>query len=296
MTAPLLAPRPALDVLDALERAPAVARACAWAARGMVRSGRARAEAALAALKDARPDVRAAALVALAEVRRRGSDWQGQPGARAAALALYADGQVQRGALDEASGVLAALASDDAFDTRPAEALLSCARGHALDARQRMRGAPEQTGDRWSTWWLDLVRAEVLLEMGAQAGAEQALSRVAGSLPGAQRFGEAALRLAWLRTWSDVQGAWTRRKADAADTAASGAARASVTRLLRYAGAFPLYRALAEQLRGELALLDGADPSRAFAAAAAHAELANAPFSRARLVARQAMQVRAVQA
>lgn len=310
MTAIVIPARPPVDVLAELERVPALAKPARLASWGMVRAARVRAEAALIGLGSLPPLRRGAALVAAGELRRRDSDWQGasalfeeaaalfaaegQRGPRAAALALAAEGAVHRGALDVTDAALAPLASQDLWETRPAEALLLAARGHAMDARQKLRGVPEDTNDRWSTWWLDLLRAELLLEVGALTGAEQSLTRVAAALPRTQRFSELALRHAWLRAWLEVQTAWTRRKSGAAGGDDDGlqAATRATERFDRYARAFPLYRALACQLAGELALLRGHDAAASFGAALAHVDDAAAPFTRARLAARQAVQSR----
>lgn len=306
MTAVVIPARAPVDVLAELERVPALTRPARMASWGLVRAGRVRAEAALAGLGALSPLRRAAALLAAADLRRRDSDWagasalldeaaalfgaEGQRGPRAVALALAAEGAVHRGALDATDATLAPQVSQDLWETRPAEALLLAARGHAMDARQKLRGVPEDTSDRWSTWWLDLLRAELLLEVGALTGAEQSLKRVAASLPRALRFSEPALRHAWLRAGLDVQSAWTRRKsgADGGDDDVGVAAR-STERFARYAHAFPLYRAFALQLAGELSLLRGRDPVPPFAAALTLLDAAAAPFTRARLAARQAV-------
>jgi serine phosphatase RsbU (regulator of sigma subunit) len=303
MTTTLVRPAPS-TAIDALSPPLPIARALRLASWGLVRAGRARAEAALADVEQAPAGVRAPALVAVAEVRRRANDWQGasallraaadvfgdvgQTGARAAALALAVDGDVHRGALDEAAISLAPVVEAGGFDGNAAAALVDGARGHALDGRQKLRAVPDDAGCRWSNWVLDLVRAEVLLEMGALAGAEQALARVV--VPHALRFSELALRALWLRAQLELATATTRRKAGRGDDV--DAARTAVTRLHRYAAAFPLYRAHAAQAQGELALLRGDDASTSFARAAHDATEAGIGFTRARLLARQAVLAR----
>lgn len=281
------------------------------ASLGRVRAGVTAVERALASLEQGpTPDAPAAASLGLlaGEVQRRAGRWDaaaasyfraaralsGQRELAGAALALAVESSLMPGSIARAEERLAAFLDEGhpgKEATLPATAVLELYRGRASEARAALRALPEELGDRWAGLWLDLLRAEVLLEMGALPGAEQALGRAAQRLDPRSRFSEAHLRYRLLRASADVL-ALSVRTTEESDANASVSARRSLRRLGRYAHAFPLYRAWHRELVGEHALLAKGEADAHFATASDLLEKCGAVSSRARVLVRQVLALR----
>ncbi len=276
---------------------------------GLRRLGQARVVSALSELRVVASSHEAAfAATVAAEVARRSGDlrgaaalhkdaaeqWReaGNASLSAVALALSVEDAVLSGELQSAQANLRDVEAAGG-SVHVANAFLSFARGDTAAARASfkvlMDAAP---GDAWAACWVDAYGAEVLVEMGALVGAQQALDRLGGRLSPEHRFSEAFLRHAVLRARHESLRRLT-LGGDEDDEKAK--LHALVVRAQRYAQGFPLYRAWAHQVAGEEALLNAGDPAALFDKAIADAEEAGSPYLHGRLLARQVESMRAVQ-
>ncbi|MBN2359250.1 MAG: GAF domain-containing protein, partial [Deltaproteobacteria bacterium] len=284
------------------------------ASYGLVKMGRGRVDVGVRQLEAGEePDV-ALSLAALAaqEVDRRAGDWvaaseqacraselmrqAGSPTSAGIALALGVESLVIAGRPAEAEQRMPQIDGGAGGEIwlDAANAMLQLAQGHVSEARTLLRRLPEADEGAWTGWWARLLQAEVLLEMGALVGAAEPLDLLATALPRSARFTEANTRYLQLRAWLAIARVWSNTK-PAQHAELRAAADAAVSRLAGYAQNHPYYRAWARQFRGELRLLERGDPEADFSAASADLQGIGAPFARARLLSRQALQLRAAE-
>jgi serine phosphatase RsbU (regulator of sigma subunit) len=273
-------------------------RARRAASVGLVRAG---CQAVHSVLLEPRARRDAVLLVACGEVLRRASAWteaaavfddawralEDRRGEDAACLlALAVDSRATAGDL-EGGRMLIEAAMDAGADVHMARAHLELLRGRVAEARQIEREISNPTTSAFAKVQTDLLRAEILTEIGAVAGVLQVLTRLDPLMKGEQRFEEVALRTRLIAATSLLQ--QQEGLTGDARTELQQQARRAIRSLERYARSFPLYRAWASELAGELALLRGEDGHRDFAQAAAVLEREGAVFVRARLLGRQAL-------
>ncbi len=246
---------------------------------------------------------RALAFLVAADVARRLNEWResadllveasrvlvevGAPVPASVAMALAVDGLVTMNDLKRADEQIAAAGWMKAalpMGTTLAEAVLLSARGAPSEARALTKKRPDKIDDLWAGWWSNLFSAEVMLELGAVPGAQQTLEKVSKDFVEKQKGSEPWLRLKCLEVWLAIEKLRTTPQGEKTDDAP---AKLALKDLAAGAGRFPLYKAWAEQLKGELQLVSDQDAREAFAAATAFADAAKAPFLRMRFVLRQ---------